>query len=139
MGVPEHLRDVCLIWDEVNLIGQVRLLFVSCLLQACDRPLCAAPAICPSPPSLNPPSPQLAFAVVGNKYRFFGMVDDARTNICFKPPRKEPKTTEERIRALKATHLLVMQAAFIHDLSSYSKVCTRPTCTPRACVNASHT
>eukprot|EP00966_Prymnesium_polylepis_P094682 2191672-Prymnesium_polylepis.1 len=50
------------------------------------------------------------------------MVDDARTELCFKPKLKKPKADEEQIQALKATHLLVLQVACIHDLSSYSEV-----------------
>jgi hypothetical protein len=65
----------------------------------------------------------LAFRCVGTKYQFFGMVDDACSNLSFKPQLAKPKTTEERIKALKATHLLVLQAACIHNLSSYSQAC----------------
>ena len=60
---------------------------------------------------------QLAFRVIGNKYHFFGMVDDARTDLCFKPKLSTPKTAEEAIKALKATHLLVMQAGFLLNMS----------------------
>ena len=74
-GVPDKQRDICLIWDEVNLLGK------------------------------------LAFRVIGNKYHFFGIVDDTRADACFKPkPGKAPKTADDKIRDLKATHLLVLQA-----------------------------
>lgn len=84
-GVPEKERDLCLIWDEVNLVGQ------------------------------------LAFRVVGNKYHFMGIVDDTRHASCFKPKAgKKPKTLEEDIRALKATHILVLQAVCLFNLKAYS-------------------
>ena len=63
---------------------------------------------------------QLAFQVIGNKYVFYGIVDDARANVCFKPSAKAPKSSEEKIKGMKATHILVMMASFLHDLSAYS-------------------
>jgi hypothetical protein len=75
--------------------------------------------------------PQLAFRVVGRKYSFYGIVDDARTDLCFKPTLAEPKSNEDKIKALKATHLLCFQVAMLHDLSSFSEVrcvCTRDVC-----------
>lgn len=84
LKVPVEMRDVCLIWDEVNLVGQ------------------------------------LAFRVIGKTYHWYGIVDDARADVCFKPKLKSPKTLEEKVQGLKATHVLVLQAAILHNVTSYS-------------------
>ena len=116
-GVPPNLREVALLYDEINAVGSLTFKLVKGRY-ACGAP--SQPLPCLQTLASDPACYRLmSTSANGCRYRFFGTVDNAHSDRVFRKKIKKQLTPEQRCERLKASHVLCFMAVMVHDVSSY--------------------